>query len=135
MIVYWFSYYKLVCRPKTSGTNVERKWSSFLKVSILFQGRCWLWFYDCVMYVCLASLWYMYVCECCIIDHTCCKWDRWMMNTMSHDLIVWSYINVIVIVACWMDRVLHSNTLTWIGCHVPTTFRHKLWIGYHIPIW
>jgi len=45
-----------------------------LRVPSLFRGRWWLWLYDCVMHVCLASLWYMYVCRCCIIDHTWCKW-------------------------------------------------------------
>ena len=34
----------------------------------------------------IASLWYIYVSECCIIYHTCCKWDTWI--TIWHELLL-----------------------------------------------
>lgn len=125
---------------KEKWNNSEKEASSFLGFEPCFElGYSCDFIIVCCMHV-LASLWYVYVYECYNIDHTCCKCDRGVINTMNNDLIVWFWDYTFDYdcglfngsgVAFW-----HSN-LDWFSRSEITmgsdaTFQHKHWISYYI---
>ena len=80
------------------------------RVSSLFIGRWWLWFYNCVIYTWLASFWYFYVYACCNIDH---RRGNGIYEYWCNKIMTWMY-DLDVLLMCDWDCLPRSSTLTWI---------------------
>ena len=103
---------------------------NFLRVSSLFRGRWWLWFYDCVMYVCS----YFIIRHCMYVNIALSitlivNENRWMMDVLNHNLIVWLWEWTLWLwlwLVEWIECCRHTNSLSLGSMRGPLTWHNYI---------
>ena len=120
----------------------------FVRVSRLFWGMRWFWFYDCVMFSCYGfimmhvAMWMLHCINTLFVDET----NEWIYG-MIHLLIIWlESILVFVIVLCWRIELSRSDITNWdqlphfdikrgSDCHVSVKLRDRVSRSDMLTIW